>query len=292
MASTAGAPRDPDETVGSVLARMRRARNLTGGQLAKLVGMSQPKISRLENGVGHVDPDDVAAIARALGASGDQIDHLVAQAELSHNRMTDWRPSSTSLAHRQRLVGAIEADAQTLRIFQPVAIPGLLQTSEYARAILTPFQDLMPASATDSPATAVAEAVSLRIKRQEQLVDPTRRFHFIMTESVLSNEICALEHMPAQIRRLVDVARQDNVTLGVIPARSEWTIPPLHGFVLADESRVEIDLINTVISSEGKADAAFYRHVFDAYAKQTVKDVFELLERHRRRFLGKLQDQR
>src|SRR5690348_10350567 len=51
-------PSEPDDRLGPTIARMRRAQNLSGGRLGELVGMSQAKISRLENGVGFPDPDD------------------------------------------------------------------------------------------------------------------------------------------------------------------------------------------------------------------------------------------
>lgn len=269
-----------DEAVGPVLARMRRAKKLTGGQLGKLVGMSQPKISRLENGVGFPDPDDVGRVARALGADEDQILHLMELAEHSHNRMTDWRPFPMALAKRQRGVGEWESDARTLRVFQPAIIAGLLQTSEYARAVLSSFQGLISPDADASVGAAVPEAISARVQRQEIIADRSRIFHFVMAETVLMNRICAPEEMPAQIRRLRDVARQPNVSMSIIPVDASWTIPPIHGFLLLDDTTVSVDLFNTGITSGGKADARIYRQVFESYERLAATDIEPILDKY------------
>ena len=274
-----------DEAVGSVLARLRRAKRLTGGQLGKLVGMSQPKISRLENGVGFPDPEDVGRVARALGADEALVLSLMELAERSHNRMTDWRPFPLALANRQRTVGGWESDVRTFRVFQPAVIVGLLQTSEYARAVLTSFQRMITPDADMSVGTAVPEAVSARMQRQEVLADKNRTFHFVMAETVLENRICPPEDMPAQIRRLRDVAAQSNVSVGIIPADVEWSIPPFHGFLLLDDSVVMIDLFNTGITTKGRADARIYRQVFDSYERLAETNIRPILDRHLKRYL-------
>jgi transcriptional regulator with XRE-family HTH domain len=285
MSSTSGTPSGADEPLGSILAAMRRARKLTGGQLAKMVGMSQPKISRLENGVGLPDPEDVGRIARALGAEEDQARRLMELAERSRNRMTDWRLLPTALVSKQRGVAQWEADARTLRLFEPAAIHGLLQTSDYARTILSTFQELILLDADASSSAAVAEAVSERMRRQEILADHNKTFHFVMAEAALSNRICPPEEMPAQILRLREVTRQENVSISIIPADTRWRVPPFHGFVLFDESKVSVDLFNTGITSEGKADARIYRQVFDWLEQQADANIDQFLDKYLRQYL-------
>ncbi|HTF07298.1 MAG TPA: helix-turn-helix transcriptional regulator [Asanoa sp.] len=292
MPPTPGALFDPDDSLGATLARMRRAKNLTGRQLAELVDMSQPKISRLENGVGLPDPADVARVARALDAAEDILRHLIDLAEHAQNRMTDWRAFTVSLAGRQRSVGDLESDAKTLRVFQPFLIPGLLQTSEYARAVLTRFQHLISPTSPVVGSANVAEAVSLRMARQEILADQDRTFHFVMLEGVFQSHVCAPEYMPAQIQRLREVGKQDNVTISVVPAGVDPGTPPLNGFVLADESLIMIDLLNTSISSVGRADMADYRRTFDEYAQAAVTEFEALLTRHQDGYLQQMQAKR
>ncbi|GIF69060.1 transcriptional regulator [Asanoa ishikariensis] len=287
MANNLGAPHDQPDSLGARLARLRAARNLTGRQLGVLVGMSQPKISRIENGA-PAEAADVERIARALEAPDDLVVELVRMAELSHDRMTDWRPLGPTLADAQRSAAAFEADTQMLAVFQPSVIPGLIQSSDYARSVLTPFHELMFSAGEITSQRAVLQAVSARIQRQEILADPTRTFHFLMLENVLTDNVCAPEYMPAQLERLREVAKQDNVTVSVIPQGRRIIPPPMHGFELGDRS-VAVDLLNTSLTSHGPADVAVYRQIFDGYAAQAVTDVDRILDHHLQRHLRALQ---
>ncbi|GAA1891920.1 helix-turn-helix domain-containing protein [Asanoa iriomotensis] len=292
MSPTHGAHFDPDDSLGPTLARLRRAKNLTGRELGKLVDMSQPKISRLENGVGLPDPADIERVARALDAPDDLVRQLVALAEQAQNMMTDWRTSTLSLPGRQHDIGEIESGVRELRVFQPTVIPGLLQTSEYARGVLTSYQRVLSPALDAAANAAVAEAVSARMARQEILADPARRFHFLIMEAVLESRVCAPEYMPAQIQRLREVAKQENVTVGLLPTDSDVTTLPMSGFVLADDAVVIIDLLNTSISTRGKLDAAAYRQAFDALAKAAITEIDPLLDRHMDRFLRAMRQTR
>jgi transcriptional regulator with XRE-family HTH domain len=292
MARTQGALFDSDDSLGATLARLRRARNLTGRQLGELVEMSQPKISRLENGVGLPDPADVERVARALDASEAVVRHLVDLAEHAQNRMTDWRAFTVSLAGRQRSVGDMESEAMTLRVFQPFIVPGLLQTSDYARAVLGRFQQMITPTSQAAGSGAVAEAVSLRMARQEIIADQRRTFHFVMLEAILESYVCAPEYMPAQIQRLREVANQDNVTIELIPNGVDPGTPPINGFVLVDDSLVTIDLLNTSLSSMGRADIVDYRRAFDEYANAATTEFEALLGPHLDRYMREMQAQR
>lgn len=278
-----------DGSVGRILGELRRARKLTGAQLAKRVGMSQPKISRLENGIGFPDPEDVGRIARELGAGDGEVQRLVELAERAHNRMTDWRPFPTALASKQRNVARSEVNSQVIRYFEQAIIPGLLQTSGYARAVLSTFQELILLDTAAAAGVSVAEAVSVRMQRQEVLADDSKTFEFILSEATLSNRICPPDEMLAQIRRLRQVAQQGNVSLAIIPADAPWRVPPMNSFQLFDEDTVTIDLFNTGLESHGKADARMYRQVFDWLTEHAEHDIDPVLDRYIRLYVDLLQ---
>ncbi|HEX5205870.1 MAG TPA: helix-turn-helix transcriptional regulator [Actinoplanes sp.] len=277
---------ESNESLGRAVARMRKAKGLTGTQLAGLVGTNQPKISRLENDIGFPDQALVRAIAHALGADEETVDHLVKMADLAHDRMTDWRPYQPDLASRQQDVRQTEAGVQMIRIFQPALIPGLLQTSEYARAVLSGFQRLTTAEPDEA---AVAAAVSGRITRQEILTDRKRSFHFVMTEQVLSSRIAPPEHMPAQLQRIREVARQPNASVSIVPADAVLPIAPVHGFEMLDEDTVVVDVFNTGLSTHGKSDNRLFRQVFEMYEACATADIGPILDRHLRRYLELLE---
>jgi transcriptional regulator with XRE-family HTH domain len=276
-----------EETVGVVLARMRRAKNLTGEQLGRLSGLSQPTISRLERGQTRPVRDHIVKIAEALGARPEEVQHLLDLAERPPDLLTDWRPLPVALAKMQQDVGRWETEVVTLRVFQPAVVVGLLQTSSYARAVLEGFQDLVSPRIASSPA-AISQAVSARIRRQEILAQRDRTFHFLMAETVLSNKICPPEDMLAQIKQIRLASRQDNISVGIIPADVQWPVAPLHGFVLGDEEVVEIDLFNTAITTRGRDDAKVYRQVFDAYQDLVVADTERLLDKYSDEYVSRV----
>ncbi|WP_305786812.1 helix-turn-helix domain-containing protein [Symbioplanes lichenis] len=270
----------PEPTLGEELARHRRRRGLTGRQLGEIVGMSQAKISRIETGAGTTEPGDVGTIARALDLGEDEGRRLVARAVMRmQNRMTDWRMTGSGLVRNQERMAELEAATTTYRVFQPVMIHGLLQTSEYARAVMGKF-DLAAFGYG-----AVAEAVSARMKRQEVLTGRRKRFHFLLAEGALANLLCPAAVMLGQIERLRTAVRQDNVDIGVVPFDRQWAVPPMHGFDILDDQCVEIDLLNTGLTTQGSADIRAYRTTFDALWQQAAEDFDGLLDRYLERYL-------
>jgi transcriptional regulator with XRE-family HTH domain len=291
VSTSPGAPIAPDEPLGATLARMRRARRVTGAALAVMVGMSQPKISRIERGKGNVDPEDVVAIARALGADESRIQSLRERAERTQDRLTEWQPTSDPLAKRQEDMGVWEAAATEVRDFQPAAVAGQLQTSGYARAVLVTFQRLARLSDDELTETAILAAVSARVRRQETLADRTKSFHFVMTEAVLRNPACPPAEMLAQIGHLRDVAeRYANVTIGIVPDGTPVDIPPLHGFTLLDANLVVIDVYNTGLITRGPLDVATYRRVFDMFDARAVDAIEPILAKYEAFYLEQLRN--
>ncbi len=277
---------DASVSVGQALASLRRERHLTGQQLGRRVGMSQAKISKIETGSVVPTPRDVERLTRALDVPAGQARQLVAQADASQNQMTDWRlRHGVGLAASQRELARVEATTRLFRFFHPAVIGGLLQTAEYARSLLSIIQRKRADPAGVSDEIAVAEGVSARIKRQEVLTDPGKKFSFLMTESVLHHLVCHPTEMVAQLHRIREASSRPNVTVAFIPSTVQLAYPPFHGFTLFDKRLVLVDVFNTFISSRGPDDVELYARVFDALREQAVTDIDEILDRYLQRYL-------
>jgi len=274
------APAPTDPPVGRDLRALRRSRGLTGQQLGALTGMSQAKISRIETGAVTADVGDVEVLASALQAPAEVREELVERAARSHSQMTEWRPGVPSVANSQREFAELEADARELRTFQPAVIIGLLQTSEYARAIMTGTQDHLAHNLGTKAPAVVSEAVSLRVRRHEILDEPGKSFHFVMTESVFGNRLSRPAVMLDQLDRVREVARKPNVDLRVVPAEARLSLPPYHGFEILDDRCVTVDLFNFPIMSRVRADIDLYRHVFDELERLATRDIEPILDRY------------
>jgi transcriptional regulator with XRE-family HTH domain len=279
-----------EPSIGAVLHGLRRRAGLTGQELGRRVGMSQAKISRIETGSGSVTPADVGRLAVELGADPEVLRRLTEQAERGHNRLTDWRQTGGVVATMQRDIARLEADTREFRVFQPAVVIGLMQTSEYARAVLTSAHAIRTGIYHEGGATTVPEAVSARVQRQESLVNPAKRFAFVMTEAVLRNRLVPPEHMLAQIDRIRQVARLPNVSLRIIPSDGPMALPPYHGFEVLDDKCVFLDAFNTSMLTRGREDVQLYRHVFDLLEESATSVIAPLLDHYRRRYLDEIRE--
>jgi transcriptional regulator with XRE-family HTH domain len=265
------------EPIGVILARWRKRSGLTGQALGARVGMSQAKISRLETGAVSADPGDVRLLAEALEVPPTDVERLVAQAEHVDNQLTEWTTTG-DLAAAQQLFGQIETGAREIRVFQPAVVPGLMQTSEYARAIMS---DLTQAETRlGESAIALSEAVNARMQRNQVLLLPDHHFSFLITEQVLRNRVCRPADMIGQIERMRELARYPNVEFAVISQDAQLPIAPYHGFVIVDERLATVDLFNIGLSSRGRKTVHTYRTVFDELARVAETDVDDLLKRY------------
>jgi transcriptional regulator with XRE-family HTH domain len=285
-----GGPGEPTDVEGSVsdretLASLRKRRGLTGVKLGRLVNMSQAKISKIETGRVVPTRDEVRRLARALGVTVEVADDLVERAGGRQDQMTDWRVrSGANRIPEQREIANIESATAEIRIFQDSILPGLLQTAEYARAVLTALRDNELAVGGEV-SVEVGGIVSSRIRRQERLADPNRSFIFVMSEAVLRHQICSPIEMASQIKRIRDVAQQDNVTVGILPADQQLRMPHMHGFMLVDDRILLVDLFYTFLTSRGERDLRLYRGIFETMAAQAITDVDAILDRYQDMYL-------
>jgi transcriptional regulator with XRE-family HTH domain len=271
-------PNGSANTIGSRLAALRKRKGVTGQDLGASAGMSQAKISKIETGAVTPTSRDVERLARALGASEHLVNALVEHTEGMHDRFTDWRIDVKRLANRQHELGSHEHRARTIRVFSPAIVPGLLQTTEYARTILGDVSTVLPDDGETEP--VVPPAVSARIQRQEVLYDERKKFVFVLGETVLLNRICSAPVMVAQIHRLRTVAALPNVTIGIVPTDTELAFPPLQGFDIFDDRLVTAEMVGTVVTSRGKVDVRMYRSVFDSYLDRAVFDLEDILNKY------------
>lgn len=179
------------------LRRLRRERGLTQQHLARRLGVSKSLVASFESG--RLAPqDDTATALDEIFGTGEQI--RKAAAEARRDRQPWLRPW---VDH--------EARATVLRNWQPLVIPGLLQTEDYARAILTAGPDT---------ADQAEELAAGRLARQQAVFGrkPPAVLSAVIGEAALW---CGADPviMVAQLRHLIDVGQRPNVHVYVLPTR-------------------------------------------------------------------------
>jgi transcriptional regulator with XRE-family HTH domain len=270
----------PAEPVGAILARWRKRRRLTGQVLGERVGMSQAKISRLETGAVSAEPADVRLLAEELGMPATEVERVVELAEQADYQLTDWSSAQPDLAAFQREINRIEAAAKELWVFQPTVVPGLLQTSEYARSIMSSVKEVVADDRLADSEFAVSEAVNARMQRNMVLVGRDRRFRFLITEQVLRNRVCQPAEMIAQIDRMRNVAAYPNVDLSIVLDDADLPIATYHGFFVADERWVTVDLFNASLKAGSREAVRAYRRIFGALENVATAEVNEVFDRY------------
>ncbi|MEU9210664.1 helix-turn-helix transcriptional regulator [Streptomyces sp. NPDC048415] len=254
------------EALGARLRELRTEAGLNGKEFAERLGWQRSKVSRLENGKQTATEADVEAWAHGAGQS-DVVEELKRSLRGLEMAYRSWK-RQLAAGHRAVQEGHVvqEAQAETIHLFESGIIPGVFQTPEYARGVLT---DVSTRLGTPRD---IEEGVRARMKRQEALYEPGHHFHALIWEGALHVVRCAPEAMAAQLDRLGSLIGLDTVTLGVIPFGARTPFSPKHGFWIIDERLVIADTWNAELWLDAADDVAFYRKVWDLMRESAVFD--------------------
>jgi transcriptional regulator with XRE-family HTH domain len=245
--------------LGARLRKLRKDAGLTGEQLARRFGWQQSKVSRIETGKQNASEADITAWAQAVGAASEVVEELLAGLKAVQVEYATWQQQHRAgvFAKQQALLD-LEAKTITVRAFDPVVIPGLLQTAEYARWRLIEGPELY-----ESPDDVAAAAVRTRMQRQEVLYNPAKRFRFVVTEATLRYQLCPAETLRGQLDRLVAVSTLGNVELGVIPFSVRVPLAPMHGFWIFDDQLVTVETFGGELMLREPQEIELYAKAFE-----------------------------
>lgn len=268
---TEGQPAGREE-LALALRQLREATGLSARAAGRNVGFSQSKMSRIEGGRTLPNEPDVRELAKSYGASPAQVDELVAllRAVRARNRRLVINRDPAALQAR---IGKMEESARHAGTFQLGAVPGLLQTEEYIRAIFA-----------GSPYTAeqVDQAVAGRLARQVAAAASTAtRYTQILTEGAVTWRALPAAGMQAQTDRIIECMTWPSMTVGIIPAGRVVDVIPLHGFELYDETSALVGLHTALAVFEEEQDVAAYVALFRHLGELAVygDEARELLRR-------------
>jgi len=167
------------------------------------------KLLRIEAGEVGISVNDLRPLLALYGVEDtERVERLLALARGSRKMpFTEYR----DIYHKDFLdFLGMEASAWINRTFQSMVLPGLLQTEEYAAAIIRAFSP-------DESTAQVSRMVEARMLRQDVLDTPDVQFFFILDESVIRRHIGGVKTMRAQLRRLADLAARPHIHLMIMP---------------------------------------------------------------------------
>jgi transcriptional regulator with XRE-family HTH domain len=249
--------------LGLELRRLREAADLTGDDVARKLGWSVSKVSRIEKARATVPWSDVSDLLDTYDVD-DQTRAALIQLCKDAKQQAWWQPYNDVLASFKNLANYIdlESAASSLRIYTPLTIPGLLQTEDYARAIITAT---WPLEFTD---VEVQRRVELRMQRQKVIgQDPPLRLWAILDEAALHREVGGAEVMRAQLEHLAHVARRPEVTIQVIPFAAGGHVAMAGAFSVfsfnGDPDVVSVEAVTGTLYLDRKADISAAALRFD-----------------------------
>lgn len=199
--------------LGSQLRRLREAKGITREDAGYTIRASGSKISRMELGRVGFKERDVVDLLEIYGVENEvERAALVALAK-DANTPGWWHKYGDLLPEWFQVYVGLEEDASLIRLYEVQFVPGLLQTADYARAVIARGQQR-------ADEQEVQRRVNLRIARQELLAKADdRRLWAIVDEAALRRRIGGPEVMRAQLQYLMEATKARNITLQVVPFR-------------------------------------------------------------------------
>src|SRR5690606_21563041 len=197
--------------LGTQLRRLRTEKGISREDAGYEIRASHAKISRLELGQVSFKERDVADLLTLYGVTdAEERESLLALARQANNPGW-WHKYSDVLPSWFEVYVGLEEAASIIRSYELQFVPGLLQTEEYARAVVMLGHG-------DAPGEEIERRVALRMKRQRRLTEPgAPKLWAVVDEAALHRPLGGTGAMRRQIEHLIEMATLPNVTLQIVP---------------------------------------------------------------------------
>ncbi|WP_171050265.1 helix-turn-helix domain-containing protein [Nocardia cyriacigeorgica] len=220
----------PRRRIGRFLREARQGSGLTLDRAARLMELSKTALHRIETGaVKKIRVRDVEALCELYEVEPNDVQYAVELAK--QTQTTSWYTAFTGLYGDSTFKMYVElaAASRQLIAYHEIVL-GLLQTPDYARALISAFY-------TDNSPEEIERRVELRMKRQvivTRRADPVK-LEVLLHESVLHRVVGGPRVMATQMRHLAEIGKLPNISIRIQPFAAGYTAGLLHGpFVILD----------------------------------------------------------
>ncbi|MFF5427420.1 MULTISPECIES: helix-turn-helix transcriptional regulator [unclassified Streptomyces] len=195
--------------LGQELRKLREAKGMTAEQVAERLLVSQSKISRLENGRRSISQRDVRDLCGVYEVEDEHMVNSLMQMA-KDSRQQGWWHAFGDIPYSVYI--GLETDAESLRVYEPQVIPGLLQTHAYAEAVIS-------GALPESTPAEIEKRVTVRTRRQERIRDEERplRLWAVIDEGALRRVVGGKQLMVEQLEHLIEQSLLPHVTVQVLP---------------------------------------------------------------------------
>ena len=277
---TAGGPTVQRILLGAQLRRLREITGISRGDAANAIRATQSKISRLELGRSSFKQRDVADLLACYGVTDSQQREALLNLARSASSPGWWHQYSDVIPHWLELYVGLEEAAWLIRTYEVQFVHGLMQTEDYARAVIS----LRHAR---SPAHEVDQRIALRMRRQQILHRPDGpRLWAVIDEAALRRPLGTRQVMRGQLKHLIELIELRQVTLQIVPfdvgghaaAGGPFTLLRFPALDLPD--LVYLEQLNSALYLDKPADIDDYTQTMDQLCveAQSADRTHELLE--------------
>lgn len=244
----------------SALRRARENAGLTQEQVAEAMDWSQSKLIRIEAGTVSISTNDVKALlAYYRMTDPEEVDHLVELARVSRRRPW-WAQYRDVIPSNFGSFLGLESEASGLQVLQTLGIPGLLQTRDYARAVV----EAVSAPFDRMDLEVVNTTVEIRMHRQREVLDrpnpPT--IEVVLDEASLHRHTGGAACLKNQLLHLVALGSVPHITIQVLP------------FTLTDYSAVAPFIV--LDFAEPDVEAVYLENaLISPYGPQGTQDIID-----------------
>ncbi|GLZ78179.1 transcriptional regulator [Actinorhabdospora filicis] len=198
--------------IGAELRMLREAAGLTCKEVSERVNFSEAKVSRIETARNSVTPNDLKFLLDAYDVTADKRAEFIELVKPRRRQKSWWNAYRDIVPERRWVYVRLEDEAEGLRNYETAFIPGLLQTADYADAI-------MKVTSPEATAEVRQRRVDVRLARQQVL---TREFPVHLWAIIDEAALLRTKALPAavaneQFLHLVEAAKLPSVTIQVLP---------------------------------------------------------------------------
>ncbi|WP_255381833.1 helix-turn-helix domain-containing protein [Streptomyces parvus] len=275
--------------VGAELKRLREQAGVKMEEAAERIGGDKPKISRQENGRQGVSKLEIEALLALYGVSDERLRTALTTLAREGRRKGWWAQYSDILpaGFQERL--SIESDAARILTFQPMLVPGLLQTVEYATEVIRSVDKDVTEEERDS-------YIEVRKARQEIFTrDNPPQYVCLLDEAVLRREVGGPAVMVAQLDKILEMNNPPKLTIQVVPFSQGWHAGADGAFNIysypdpMDLDVVNLDYLDGALYLEEDQPVGRYQLAFDELRATAIasRQSMELISAVKREFMNR-----
>jgi transcriptional regulator with XRE-family HTH domain len=267
-----GSPTVRRRRLAAELRGIRESRGESGEAVAAALKWSPSKISRYERAKTGLRPRDVETLLDYYQITGSHRQILLALAEDATQKGW-WEEFADILSEDYRQFIGLEHEATSIAVWHVDVVPGLFQTEEYARHIISSYGRVEPVAPG-----MIGRLVKVRMRRQQVLSREGAQISVVLDESILKRRIGNDSVMHQQLQRLAQEAERPNLALHILPLDAQHSVfgESFEIFGFGTDSEVMLqDVVSTEhmrsgFILEGERETYLHRIAFQVLAEASL----------------------